>query len=65
MASNEHRGKPAEPRKTDPADPGHRSGEGSASIHDHMERDRVRKNEDEAGRRVIGTGGEAQDSRRK
>jgi hypothetical protein len=54
MASKEQRGKPAEPRKKNPADPGNRWGEGSRSLHDHMERDRVRKNEDEAGRSVIG-----------
>lgn len=57
MASNEQRGKEAPRPKQDPADPGHRSGEGSASLHDHMERDRERKNDDEAGRRVIGSGG--------
>lgn len=59
MASNDHRQERPKPRSNDPADPGHRSGEGSASLHDHIERDRVRKNEDEAGRTVIGSGHEA------
>jgi hypothetical protein len=61
MAPKEQPGKPAQPRKDDPPDPGNRSGEGSASIHDHMERDRGCKNEDEADRSLIGSRGEARD----
>jgi hypothetical protein len=58
MASNEHPQQDAPRPKQDPADPGHRSGEGSASIHHHMERDRERKNDDEAGRGLTGNRGE-------
>ena len=47
------------PKKDDPAaeqggQPGTRSGEGSRSLHEPMQRDRDQKNQDETDRKLIG-----------